>query len=412
MINVLIVEDNPNKCVEIQKVLNKSAFINRIEQSNNLHDTRKLLENRYFDILILDLNIPNRIGSEAKPENSESFLKELENSLRLTIPAYIIGLTEFETSKEMLSKEFELYLWNIILYKPNNQDWEQKLSNLISHANKTKLFNKTSSELTYDFDLAIITALPKPELSTILDFKYTWSNEKFTNDTTPYYITKAKLPNKEIHIVAATCPQMGMQSAATLTMKLISNFRPQFIVMTGIAASLKPGINYGDILIASSSFDYNSGKITKDKIINEQIHIPDFNHINISRELQEELIPFISDQRNLDAIKREWKFGDCPNTTLNSKIGPLGTGASVIEDTKIIKNIKTHVRKLIGIDMETYGVYYAATNCSKPKPKGFLSIKSVSDFGDLKKNDKYQKYAAFTSSRFAFNFFEYYLNQF
>ena len=45
---------------------------------------------------------------------------------------------------------------------------------------------------------------------------------------------------------------MGMCAASTLTMKLIENFHPRYIVMTGIAAGVKDGdnINLGDILIA------------------------------------------------------------------------------------------------------------------------------------------------------------------
>ncbi len=53
--------------------------------------------------------------------------------------------------------------------------------------------------------------------------------------------------------------------------------------------------------------------------------------------------------------------------------------------------------------METFGVYYATSHSSEPQTKA-ISIKSMSDYGDGKKNDKYQKYAAYTSAQFVYQF--------
>ena len=53
--------------------------------------------------------------------------------------------------------------------------------------------------------------------------------------------------------------------------------------------------------------------------------------------------------------------------------------------------------------MESYGVFYSANYGVHPKPKP-ISIKSVCDFGDRKKADNYQNYAAYTSARFMYDF--------
>lgn len=47
---------------------------------------------------------------------------------------------------------------------------------------------------------------------------------------------------------------------------------------------------------------------------------------------------------------------------------------------------------------------HAANLASAPSPK-VLVVKAVSDFADSRKNDLWQKYAAFTSARFVFEFF-------
>ena len=48
--------------------------------------------------------------------------------------------------------------------------------------------------------------------------------------------------------------------------------------------------------------------------------------------------------------------------------------------------------------MEIFGVYYAARWAVSPKPK-FLALKSVCDFADSTKDDKYHAYASYTSAK-------------
>lgn len=78
-------------------------------------------------------------------------------------------------------------------------------------------------------------------------------------------------------------------------------------------------------------------------------------------------------------------------------IGPVASGAAVLGDSEMAESIVRQQRKLIGIEMESYGVFAAADESPLPQPKAF-SIKSVSDFADSGKGDSYQKYAAYTSS--------------
>ena len=52
-----------------------------------------------------------------------------------------------------------------------------------------------------------------------------------------------------------------------------------------------------------------------------------------------------------------------------------------------------------GIEMEAYGVAYAAAHAADPKPFVIIA-KSVCDFADERKDDSYQKFAAYTSCGF------------
>lgn len=89
-------------------------------------------------------------------------------------------------------------------------------------------------------------------------------------------------------------------------------------------------------------------------------------------------------------------MGSKPESELSVVLGPV---ASVIADPHIVEKIKNgQIRDIVGIEMEIFGVYYAARWSISPKPK-FVALKSVCDFADADKDDKYHAYASFTSAR-------------
>ena len=104
------------------------------------------------------------------------------------------------------------------------------------------------------------------------------------------------------------------------------------------------------------------------------------------------------DEGLLEDIWSKWTRKK-PKNQPRLHIGPCASGAAVVADGKLIEEIKEHSRKLMGIDMEVYGVMHAATNSTKPHPKAF-STKVVCDFGDEDKNDDFQEYAAYLSAEF------------
>jgi len=72
--------------------------------------------------------------------------------------------------------------------------------------------------------------------------------------------------------------------------------------------------------------------------------------------------------------------------------------------------VDTQQRKLLGVEMEVYGVYAAAAYSNRPKPAVF-AMKAVCDFGDEKKDDAHQAYAAYTSANALKGFVEAYFSK-
>ena len=53
---------------------------------------------------------------------------------------------------------------------------------------------------------------------------------------------------------------------------------------------------------------------------------------------------------------------------------------------------------MIGSEVESYGMFYAAEHAHSVKPIYTVSVKSASDLADKNKTDEYQQYASYTSA--------------
>jgi nucleoside phosphorylase len=173
--------------------------------------------------------------------------------------------------------------------------------------------------------------------------------------------------------------------------------------MTGIAAGVVGEANLGDILVADPSWDWGSGKLTiKDgavKFLSEPVQIP------LDPEISSRMRKLALSRTCLDEIYTAWKDGTRPPHDLQLRIGPIASGAVVLEDPATVELIRTQNRKTIGIEMEAFGVMSASFYAGKNRPRTVV-IKSVCDFADPQKNNEWQTYAAYTSAAFLDKFLQ------
>ena len=193
---------------------------------------------------------------------------------------------------------------------------------------------------------------------------------------------------------------MGLTAAAIATTQLIMKFKPRIVVMIGIAAGTRSGgKQFGDILTADPSIDYNSGKVVDENGIRG--FQPDPYPIGLNPRLRSVLARYRGDHSVFGKIRSQWS-GPVPSKVNHLHVGPLGAADQVIDDATRIIEIQKNWRKLIGVEMETYGVYRAVHEAPEPKPR-VVSFKSVCDFA-AEKTDSWQEYAAFTAATFTYEF--------
>ncbi|MBO7541707.1 MAG: hypothetical protein J6T33_08630, partial [Bacteroidales bacterium] len=234
-------------------------------------------------------------------------------------------------------------------------------------------------------------------------FSDNWEEVIFDDDkTTTYYATYLHdKTGKPIRCISCYAPQMASVASSALTTKLILRFHPKYLFMTGICAGLKGNnIGFGDILVPSHIWDGMSGKYKESSQNDsnpELIFEPDYRQI----PLDAALLNIVNRLKENDALMAQIKDnyqGIKPKTPLKLHVGPMTSVPAVIASEKKIADLKTHARKLIGLEMESYGVFFAAQHAHKLKPVYTVSIKSASDLADKKKTDRYQAYASYTSA--------------
>ncbi len=398
MLKILIVDDLKEKSQKICEIL---QTINTIEKDNihfveNLLDAFQLLKTNVYDIVILDIQIPRRKGEPPLIDGGIRFLEQIEFG-EVNYPLSIVGITSFDESIIEYEEYFQNHLWSLIKYDETTNEWSQRIRNKVEYIVSYKK-NQISRMELYDYDIGIVCALFRLELENVRKvIGGTWDEINIPNDdSTKYYICQLVIGEKKAKIVAAAAPQMGMPAATVVATKMINHFKPRYLAMAGIAAGVQEkGVQLGDILAADPSWDYGAGKIKDNS--GKRVFLQDSKQLRIDSDLQSMFQELSTNRALLNEISEEYT-GKKPHTKLSLHLGPLASGAAVIADKRVVKEIALQSRNLIGIEMETYGVYCAGYYGCEPKPK-FFSIKSACDYADADKDDDYQDYAAFTSAR-------------
>lgn len=236
----------------------------------------------------------------------------------------------------------------------------------------------------------MIAATPL-ELQGIKFHHKNWSPISFDGNGQTYYETAFIRDEKKHKVVFALQSEVGMVAATALSAKLIEHFRPRYLIETGIAAgvSLENEQRYGDVIVADVIWTYDTGKFVKAE--NAKIRFGNVGFISKSSQ-------FVLDSKILEYIKKAINSPRNPNHVL---IGPIACGASVVSNREILQQqVYMQKKQTIGLDMESYGIVYMATHATAPRPTPII-IKSVSDYADEKKDDRVQKFSAYTSAEFA-----------
>lgn len=405
MLRILLIDDDADKMAKYQELLFSIEAINPhlVDRATDIEKAEELVAANQYDLAILDLYIPIRFGEEPSPDNAVTFLKDLNSDEDLLMPYNIVGITRWKEADPKYREFFDSYLLAYILYDNTQDDWKEKLKNKISFLLKAEKSVRNQEE--YDYDVAIINALASENEKVRAAFgQDKWVVEEIPSDKATTFYTKVITNPKGENIRIVTCHalQMASTASAALTTKLLYYFRPKYLLMTGIAAAVdRKEANLGDILVAAKVWDGASGKIKTNEEGND-IFYPDYHELPLDADIQAIVTRLKDNRQLLNAIEEGYAYkAGKPDTRLSLHLGPVVSVPAVLSSKEEVEKIQTHCRKLLGVEMEGYGVFHAASISAHPRPKYTVLVKSVSDYADPEKSDDYQDYAMYTSAEFA-----------
>ena len=190
---------------------------------------------------------------------------------------------------------------------------------------------------------------------------------------------------------------MGELPAATATTDAIVRWKPQFVLMVGIAAGIpssKDDRELGDVVVADQVIGYEHAKVT-DK----------------GYEYREREYP--ASALLLDRVRNFWdtswiqqivapRPANAKRNIPKLHTGPVASGNKVVASTEFRGQLTTRWPKLVAVEMEAEGVFSAVFD--RPQIRNTLMIRGICDLADERKSDEWQEYAADAAASFAVSF--------
>jgi nucleoside phosphorylase len=241
-------------------------------------------------------------------------------------------------------------------------------------------------------DILIVTALTEERdavLHQLEDFGLIQ-----VGDSPIYYVCTLPASRGEYQVAVTQLSQMGNVEAGIHAARAIGDLNPTCVLMVGIAAGIKGRVSLGDIVVSTQVIYYEQAKQTPQGLERRPIsiaadHLLLYGAQNYSDASWCSLIATGSPQ---------YKGGSPPKV----HFGPFAVGDKVVAAQSYAYALMNLHHKLIGVEMESYGIAAAAASAST-RPR-FLAIRGISDFADEQKDDSYRQYASTVAAAFAVGF--------
>lgn len=390
-IDVILLEDDPSKKNRLLQLLNgKPELFGRIDTALCTNDALRLMKAHQYDLLIADVVVPNSLGGEKSEQHCIAMFERLDDGLDNVIrPKYALPVSASTELTEEAHEFFRGRPWGILPYDESNDTSLVSIEKVAAFVVSEKLHAPQAPSC----DIFLIAALMDPEFLALEELSIEWGALEPLDRLQLVRYATVMVDNTPLRIASGFCHRMGPVPAAVLTTKAMLKLRPKLVIMAGICAGIPGKAEIGDVLAAEISWDWQSGKHV-DSMGAEAFQIAP-HQVVIDDNSRTQLLLLKRDKDFWDTLA---PLAASAKTAIPRLIlGPVATGSSVLADARVSERIRTNQHKnVVGLDMETYGVYSAVESCD-PSTK-VISMKAVCDKGDLKKDDQFQSYAAKVSA--------------
>jgi 5'-methylthioadenosine/S-adenosylhomocysteine nucleosidase len=223
-------------------------------------------------------------------------------------------------------------------------------------------------------DILIMTALDE-ELQALQELFLT-KDKILSKHSSTYYIGDVG----SYSVALMSIFGMGNSAAAIKTTQAIRELEPSFVFMFGIAGGVGDEISLSDVIVSTTILYYEGAKIKSGR-----------------KETRPQSI-----QADRVVLTKLQNFSAQNRKPYQIKFGPFAAGEKVIADSNEIEKLRKFEPKLLGVEMESFGVALAA-NEDILRPR-FIAIRGVSDHADEEKDDSFREKALQNAADFIYSF--------
>jgi nucleoside phosphorylase len=289
----------------------------------------------------------------------------------------------------------------VAIQETSDDRWKEYLVDKITYASRATATRQVSVYQHYSYDALIVTAL---------DTEFQPYRQSLDLNEIPQFPGAHEfLFRDDKHImrrgIAFSIGKSGQARAASATQSLLHYFRPRVALMSGFCGGMKSKAALGELLIFETTYDWDYGKWIETAVTSGAAEM---KSVFVSRPLPitidgsefhrkaREFVrsDFTRQPQFVDEVKQR-SFGDIQSVDVH--LGPAASGSAVVANDFIISHIRNLNDALRGVDMESYGFYYACSQTKVIRPH-FACLKSVADFCDGQKGDKFHSVCGFISA--------------
>ena len=291
------------------------------------------------------------------------------------------------------------------------------LPSLPPSATGSEAVNTTKEGRVKSIDVGIIT-MKEEEYEALLE-KFDPS-ETFAGANRDYDVTAIETPQGECRIAITRCAQQGNAHAQNATTELLSDLKPAFVLVVGIAGGIpSPDFCLGDVVVS----DY-----IQDLTLEDTGVAPGARRFNaLGGPLHPTASRIVERLRAIERAGSSWSDSDAImvqrpglegqhttddeawNTDISEalarhgeRFAPIATAKKIassdrlIKDPELLKTWRTVLKAVSAVEMESAGVYIPCQRNNVP----VLAIRGISDIVGWKRDEAWTLYACHTAAAY------------
>lgn len=240
---------------------------------------------------------------------------------------------------------------------------------------------KPNEENNDTYGFVVLCALREPEGAEVINLLENRENAFLSNGIIYTKGLYEYRNNIKVKVAIFFQSQMGPVDAATMTGMILSEIKTEYFAMVGVCGgNADKGIKIGDIIVVEKALTYQSGEYVNGGFIPE----PRFASSTDS------VLRFIKEFGTGIKIKINREAPTDVLVNSNVKVGTMLCGDAIINEPGMVKSLSEKLdRRVVGVDMESYGVLRACEIYGNKK-MNYIVIKGVMDVceGRTEKRDK------------------------